>query len=158
MNKILDAREKRAKHILELMKEFKHKTIVIMKANVPGVNKNPRNMGFICRYFSELIDTTFGEKIIDYKKIKSLDGDYMFFIINDSGNVVKEKTILIEEKNSLGRLIDIDVFNETAITREDVQCETRKCLICDNYAHLCSRSKEHDEPEVFNAKIGRAHV
>ena len=74
----------------------------------------------------------------------------MYFIINDSGNIVKEKTILIEEKNSLGRLVDIDVFNETAISREDVECETRKCLICDNYAHLCSRSKEHNDTEVFN--------
>jgi holo-ACP synthase CitX len=149
MNKILDAREKRANHILQLIKNYKDKTIVIMKANVPGVNKNPKNMGFICRYFSELVDSTFGDKIIDSKKIKSLDGDYMYFIINDSGNIVKEKTILIEEKNHLGRLIDIDVFNETAITREDVECETRKCLICDNYAHLCSRSKEHSESEVF---------
>ena len=150
MNEILEAREKRANHIHELMEEFKHETIVIMKANVPGVNKNPKNMAFICRYFSELVHTTFGNKIIKSEKILSLDGDYMYFIINDSGNIVKEKTILIEEKNSLGRLVDIDVFNETAISREDVECETRKCLICVNYAHLCSRSKEHNDTEVFN--------
>ena len=150
MSEILDAREKRANHIVELMKEFKHKTIVIMKANVPGVNKNPINMVFICRYYCELMNKTFGKKIIKSKQIKSLDGDYMYYVLNEVGNVVKEKTILIEEKNHLGRLVDLDVFNEAAITRKDLQCEMRKCLICDNYAHICARSKAHSDIEVFD--------
>ena len=150
MNDILNARELKSNHIKELMNEFKGKTIVIMKANVPGVNKNPKNMVFICRYHCELMNKTFGNKIVESKQIKSLDGDYMYYVINDSGNVVKEKTILIEEQKQLGRLIDIDVFNEYAITREDLECEMRKCLICDNYAHICSRSKAHSDLEVFN--------
>mgnify|MGYP000968126826 CR=1 FL=1 len=119
MSEILDAREKRANHIVELKKEFKGKTIVIMKANVPGVNKNPENMVFICRYYSELMSKTFNNKIIDSRQVKSIDGDYMYYIINDSGNIVKEKTIQLEDKFSLGRLIDIDVYNEFAITREE---------------------------------------
>ena len=116
MSEILNAREKRANHIQELMKEYKNKTIVILKANVPGVNKNPKNMVFICRYFCELMNKTFKDNIIKTDQIKSLDGDYVYYIINSSGNVVKEKTILIEEKNLLGRLVDIDVFNDSAIT------------------------------------------
>lgn len=150
MSSILDAREKRANHIKELMNKYKNQTIVIMKANVPGIDKNPKNMVFICRYYCELMSKAFGKKIVDSKQIKSLDGDYMYYIINESGNVVKEKTILIEEKNVLGRLIDIDVFNKFAITRTDLLCEMRKCLICENYAHICARSKAHTELEVFN--------
>ena len=99
MSEILDAREKRANHIQELMNEFTGKTIVIMKANVPGINKNPLNMVFICRYYSELISNTFKEKIVVSKQIKSLDGDYMYYVINEAGNVVKEKTIFIEDEN-----------------------------------------------------------
>jgi triphosphoribosyl-dephospho-CoA synthetase len=74
----------------------------------------------------------------------------MYYVLNEVGNVVKEKTILIEEKNHLGRLVDLDVFNEAAITRKDLQCEMRKCLICDNYAHICARSKAHSDIEVFD--------
>ena len=150
MNKILDAREKRANHILELMNEFKQKTIVIIKTNVPGANKNPRNMGFICHYFSEIFKEAFGKKILYSQKIKSFDGDYFYFVVSDVGKIVKEKTIAIEELNSLGRLIDIDVFNESSITREDINRKARKCLICDNDAHICSRNKKHSESELFN--------
>ena len=150
MCNILDAREKRANHVKELIKEYTGKTVVIMKANVPGVNKNPKNMVFICQYYMGLMDKTFSNKVIRSEKVESLDGDYMFYIIDEVGNIVKEKTILIEEKNILGRLVDIDVFNETAITRADLECEMRKCLICDNYAHACSRSKAHTDIEVFN--------
>ncbi len=150
MSPILAAREKRANHIKELMEEHKNKSIVIMKANVPGIDKNPKNMVFICRYYCELMNKTFKDIIIESKQIKSLDGDYMYYVIDEAGNVVKEKTILIEEKNILGRLVDIDVYDKNAITREDLSCEMRKCLICDKYAHMCSRSKAHSDIEVFN--------
>lgn len=150
MSSVLEAREKRGNHIKELMSEHIGKTIVIMKANVPGVNKNPENMVFICRYYSELMNLTFNDKLIEAKQVKSIDGDYMCYVINESGNVVKEKTILLEEQKQLGRLIDIDVFSEFAITREDLKCEMRKCLICHYYAHVCSRSKKHSDEEVLN--------
>ena len=150
MSNILNARENRAIHIKELMEEHEYKTIVIMKANVPGIEKNPKNMVFICRYYCELMNKTFNTKIIETKQIKSLDGDYLYYVIDEAGNVVKEKTILIEEKNILGRLVDIDVYNQYAITREDLKREMRKCLICNNYAHICVRSKAHSDTEVFN--------
>lgn len=151
MNQILEARENRSKHINKLIEEHKYKSIVVMKANVPGFDKNPKNMGFICHYFSELIDKTFKGKIIESNQVISMDGNYKYYVIEETGRIVKEKTILIEEKNLLGRLVDIDVFNEIAISRNDIACEMRKCLICDNYAHLCSRSKKHSDEEVFNA-------
>lgn len=149
MSFILDAREKRAKHIQELIEEYTGKSIVIMKANVPGVNKNPLNMVFICRYYNELMNATFDGKIVISRQIKSLDGDYMYYVINEAGNVVKEKTILIEDENILGRLIDIDVFDKYAITRSKLKCEMRKCLICNDYAHVCARSKSHVEVDLF---------
>lgn len=150
MSNILDAREKRANHIIELMNEYQNYSILIMKANVLGIDKNPKNMVFICRYYGELIDKTFNNNILISKQVKSLDGDYMYYVIKESGNVVKEKTILIEEKNILGRLIDIDVYDKHAITRKDLKCEMRKCLICNNNAHICSRSKAHSDNEVSN--------
>lgn len=149
MSRILDAREKRSVHIKDLMDNNIGLSIVIMKANVPGINKNPGNMVFICRYYGELIMNTFKKNIVKSEQIKSLDGDYMYFIIKESGNIVKEKTILLEEKSILGRLIDIDVYDKHAITRSDLECEMRKCLICNDYAHLCARSKAHNNEDVF---------
>ncbi len=150
MSDILNAREKRALHINELMNTYKDKTIVIIKLNVPGVEKNPRNMGFICRYYYDIVNSTFDSKIVTSKHVKSLDGDYMFFIVSEIGKKVKEKTILIEEQIDLGRLIDIDVYNESAINRSDLLYKNRKCIICDDYAYNCVRSKKHCTEEIHN--------
>mgnify|MGYP000005487224 CR=1 FL=1 len=149
MNEILDAREQRSNHVKELISKYKYKTVVIMKANVPGINKNLMKMRFICNLYNTIIYDTFKEKIIDVGRIESLDGNYIYYVIDEEGTLVKEKTIILEEENALGRLIDIDVYNEKPISREDVSCEMRLCLICNNYAHICGRNKTHSEEEIF---------
>ena len=152
MSLILEAREKRAQHITELMKEFEYKTIVVLKLNVPGSEKNPARLKFIWNIYDFLIEKEFKQKIITQAKIESVDGNYAYYVVEEDGKIVKEKTILIEEANILGKLVDIDVYNETAITRSYLKHEMRKCLICDNYSHVCVRNKTHTQGELF-AKI-----
>lgn len=145
---ILDAREYRSKHIEKLRKENPHKTVCILKTNVVGSNKNPIYMRFICRYFREIVINTFKDKLIDMGHTPSLDGDYCFFVMDAKGLLVKERMVEIEESTPLGRLIDIDVYNEKNFSRNDLEIEMRKCLICDGYAHFCSRDKTHSEEEI----------
>jgi|LGOV01.1.fsa_nt_gb holo-ACP synthase CitX len=149
MNNILRARETRAEHIQNLMKDNYNKTVVILKSNVVGANKNPRHMKFICKFFNDIVLNIFKDKIINYGRELSKDGDYCYYVINELGSLVKVRTIEIEEHYQLGRLIDIDVYNEKSISRQDLSCEMRRCLICDNYAHICSRNKVHTEEEIF---------
>ena len=61
MSIILEAREKRARHIEALMQEFKYKTIIILKTNVPGADKNPRKLKFICKYSDILYNRKKGQ-------------------------------------------------------------------------------------------------
>ncbi len=150
MSEILIFREKRAQHIEALMKEYKYKTIVILKTNVPGINKNPTNMKFICNLYNIFIHNLFPKKVIKEDQVESLDGNYKYYVIAEEGNIVKERTVLLEEENKLGRLVDIDVYNQTAISRTDISCEMRKCLICDNYSHICARNQTHTEAAIFN--------
>ena len=145
---ILQAREIRGKHVSELMELHKYKTIAILKLNVVGKNKNPINMRFICLFFDNLIHQEFQGKIIESMKVRSDDGDYIYYVINEEGNLVKQRTIFIEDEHYLGRLIDIDIYNETSISRSDMSCEMRKCLICDNYAHICSRNQTHSQKDI----------
>ncbi len=150
MNNILKAREIRAKHIEQLMKDNFNKTVVVLKSNVVGANKNPRQMKFVCKFFNDIVLNIFKDKIIKYGQVLSEDGDYCYYVINELGSLVKVRTIEIEEYYQLGRLIDIDVYNEKSISRQDLSCEMRRCLICDNYAHICSRNKVHTEDEIFS--------
>ena len=150
MSEILNARENRGKHIESLMKEFEYMTIAVLKLNVVGEDKNPEFMKFICLLFDRLIKQEFGKKIVESKRQFSLDGDYIYYVINEEGTVVKERTIEIEDNNYLGRLIDIDIYHKKSISRQDMSCEMRKCIICDNYAHVCSRNKTHSREDVSN--------
>lgn len=150
MSDILVAREARSEHIQSLMDKHTHKTIAILKLNVVGKNKNPINMRFICLLFDGLIKQEFQSKIIESDKVESKDGDYIYYVIEEEGNIVKEKTIYIEDNNYLGRLVDIDVYNDISITRSDMSCEMRKCLVCDNYAHICARNQTHTLKEINN--------
>ncbi len=152
MEEILVAREKRANHILALREQFKDKTIVILKLNVPGNDKNLLKLKFIYRLYHEKMMNEFQEKIIKTAKVKSLDGDYFFYVINEDGKKVKAKTVLLEETNAIGKLVDLDVYQDEKISRTELGYCLRKCLICNQDAHLCVRSKAHSLNEVF-AKI-----
>ena len=127
MNQILLAREQRSEHIEQLMNSYKDMTLAVLKLNVAGAEKNPVYMKFICLLFHKHIQEEFHSKIITFEKVSSLDGDYIYYIINEKGNIVKERTIYIEDHNYFGRLVDIDVFSDKGISRSDLQCEMRKC-------------------------------
>lgn len=150
MNPILKAREVRAKHIKELMDAYPNQTVIILKTNVVGENKNPLHLKFMCSFFTDIIFDTFQDKIITSGNQQSDDGNYCYFVVDEIGAMVKIRTIEIEEASPLGRLIDIDVYHKKSITRQDLSCEMRKCLICDNYAHLCARAKKHTEKELHD--------
>ncbi|MDO4264853.1 MAG: triphosphoribosyl-dephospho-CoA synthase CitG [Eubacteriales bacterium] len=63
---------------------------------------------------------------------------------------LKEKTVGLEEAHALGRLFDIDVLdrNGSALTRELVGAERRRCLLCGGDAKECGRSRTHTVPEL----------
>ena len=145
---ILDARESRRAHIDTMETDYPNKTVVILKTNVVGANKNLSYMAFICRHYSKIIATTFEEKILLMGHQLSLDGDYCYFVIDENGLLVKRKMIEIEESNTLGRLIDIDVYNNKSYSRTDLLEERRKCLLCNNEAVICARTKAHSETDI----------
>jgi len=148
MNSILEAREDRAKHIKELMNDYLNKTVIILKTNVVGENKNPLHLKFLCAFFNDIIFETFNDKVILNGHQFSDDGNYCFFVVDEIGTMVKIRTMEIEEATPLGRLIDIDVYHKKSISRQDLSCEMRKCLLCDNYAHICARNKTHSRQEL----------
>ena len=94
MSDVLVAREARSKHIQELIDKFKDYTIVVLKLNVIGLNKNPAKMKFICMLYNNYIINEFKGKIIETSKRESLDGDYLYFIIKEEGNIVKERNYI----------------------------------------------------------------
>ncbi|MDD4219505.1 MAG: citrate lyase holo-[acyl-carrier protein] synthase [Bacilli bacterium] len=86
------------------------------------------------------------EKITGYEAYLLLDGD---------ANNIKYSLLEVEEDTSLGRLFDIDVFDITGdkLCRTNYNKSFRKCLICDNVAFECGRSRKHSVDEVLEKEI-----
>lgn len=138
-NKILLAREEKKIFINQYLKEF---DVVILKGNIPGLNKNIVLLPLL------LQPVHFEIMKLDPKSIsfhESSDGNFYCYLFNKGQNL-KEKTIEIEEKHPLGRFVDIDVYQGiTSISRNTL----RKCFICNNAAFVCQRNKTHTLDELL---------
>jgi holo-ACP synthase CitX len=149
MNSVLKAREERAKLIEEWTLNHSGNSILVLKLNVVGDVKNIVRMQFILTFFHHQLIKIFSHHITECQYVESLDGHFYIYAIKEKGRQIKERTIVLEDHNALGRLVDMDVYDQKAISRTDLECELRTCFICDDYAHICARSKRHTREEIF---------
>lgn len=138
---MLDQREKRAFQISEVKNRYPQQSIISFKLNIPGENKNNEKLLFA---FNEGLNLLDYEIIYDERSNKT--GPECILISNDSKEDVKAKMIAIEDTHPLGRLYDLDVLD---IDRSELNISPRKCLICDDEAHVCSRSRKHGLSDVL---------
>lgn len=150
---ILMFREERIKEINSLVD--KH-NIICVKSNIVGLQKNTNYGDFVLKYFQKKIDDyLFINNITINKKIvrMSFDGDYILYLLNKDIHL-KEEMITLEESEEIGRLIDIDVYEESqngnGLVKSITRKNPRKCLICDNPVFICQRLKTHTTEELIN--------
>lgn len=72
-------------------------------------------------------------------------GPEAFWSLSAPAWMIKHVTVHLEETHPLGRLWDLDVFCPTAglIKRSAIHQPMRRCFICDEPAHVCSRMRRH---------------
>jgi holo-ACP synthase len=82
-----------------------------------------------------------------------LDTGNEFLAVVDNIPALQLKSVMltIEEHHPLGRLFDIDVFDNNGhiISRDSVDQPRRRCLVCDQDAKICVRSRAHPLNEVI---------
>jgi holo-ACP synthase/triphosphoribosyl-dephospho-CoA synthase len=86
--------------------------------------------GFTCKDFLPHVAPTGAETLFTCK------GDAKAF---------KALTCKLEEEHPLGRLMDIDVFDERGflLSRAMFGFKKRRCLVCDEEAFVCARAQKH---------------
>ncbi|MFC6604239.1 citrate lyase holo-[acyl-carrier protein] synthase [Ectobacillus funiculus] len=64
--------------------------------------------------------------------------------------------VFIEEKNKVGRLFDFDVFTNKMeqISRSQLGLNERMCLVCNDSAKVCGRSRKHSTEELLEKLYG----
>ncbi|MBU1141967.1 MAG: citrate lyase holo-[acyl-carrier protein] synthase [Firmicutes bacterium] len=141
-NDPLDARENRLNEINHLMTP--DNTIILVKANIPGTNKNIREAHLLVRLFCLKIQNLYPLKKAEIKV--SPDGPYCLFAVDTNNSLdIKKHMVMIEETHPLGRFIDLDVFhlNQFSLSRTDLHIPNRKCYLCNQDALFCSRNQTH---------------
>ena len=144
---ILQSREQRYHHILNKTKTYE--TLICVKANTPGLNKNRYSSYFLLRQFDQVIQSSF--QVIYHEFYTSQDGPYHLYALSDQ-SIQKLKMVLIgiEDNHPLGRLVDIDLYHKgTNISRNDININPRTCLLCNNPAIACMRNHTHTLDELL---------
>lgn len=139
-NNILIAREKKYQFIKQFITDYQ---VITLKANIVGDNKKIKEAYILLSYFDTKISKYCTSKYI----FDDFDGPMIIYLCQKD-KCLKETMVLYEENDELGRFVDIDVyFNDSkSISRNTL----RKCYLCDNYAFVCGKNKNHSAEKLNN--------
>ena len=150
IDEILNCREKRVVIQNEMIRKYK-KTVISFTMNIPGPIKTNNEIKKAFDIGKNLILEKLKENNIEILEIQELNentGNELFISVNSLAKKIKNITVSIEEASELGRLFDMDVIdiNFEKLSRESF----RKCLICEEQAQECGRSRKHSVGELQN--------
>lgn len=145
LQEILDAREQRAQKQQALLSQYQ-KPLICFTMNIPGPEKMNRDIATAFAVGNWLLrERLTGCHIVHKALQQNHAGCEAFYVVDLPAKQLKQLTIAIEDTDPIGRLFDMDVLDTdgSKLTREDLGFERRKCLLCDNDAALCARSRAH---------------
>lgn len=149
---MLEARERRAVLQKELIQRF-HTPVISFTLNIPGPVKV---LPLVPEAFFSGISSIrsalpeHGFPILKEVTVLEKTGLEALFVTDSSLEDLKAVMTAIEDGSQLGRLFDIDVIRPdgTKVSREELGLSPRRCLLCGQPAHACSRSRRHSVDEL----------
>ena len=152
IEEVLMCRERRVDIQNKMIKKY-NMPLISFTMNIPGPIKTNQQIKKAFDIGKTLILEKLKENNIEVFEIKELDentGNELFISVDSTAEKVKDITVAIEESSQLGRLFDIDVIdvNFEKLSRKSF----RKCLICEEQAQECGRSRKHSI-EVLQNKV-----
>ena len=160
LSEMLDFREKKAMLQTELMNNGMGCVVVSLGMNIPGPVKSTPAVFHVFEEGQHLIENMLrvsGSRIVEKCMLKENAGYAAIYQVLGAGaRDLKKKMATIEETHACGRLFDIDVLgvDGNAVTREQVGVQRRKCLLCEQDAKICGRSRAHSVKELSD-QVGK---
>lgn len=152
-SKFLAAREARQELLSRALGAGRPATLFV-SLNLPGPDKSPPGATALFRRGCAEIAETFRGSLLVTAGCDVL-GPFSLRVLDADPCSVKRLCIGIEESHPAARLLDLDVYaaESAQIGRASLGLPARRCLLCDQPAVDCMRSRRHAIAEV----IARAH-
>lgn len=153
LEEMLIAREKRVMIQSTLIQSYRV-PLICFTLNIPGPVKVFDNLPEIFSDGCEQIEHILERNKISFFHAQSVEektGREAFYCADGSPEDLKKWMTALEDGSTIGRLYDIDVLriDGTKVSREEFGMAPRKCLLCDEYAHACSRNRTHSVEELI---------
>ncbi|MBR1793635.1 MAG: citrate lyase holo-[Bacteroidales bacterium] len=151
LDQLLASRDERHAIQLEIIQSHPHHTLICLTVVMPGSIKRNKQSLTVATSAVEALKEAFHpnpDQLIE----RDLPTGYEAFLITEVGCLeAKRKTCEIEDTHPLGRLFDIDVLDAEGIpiSRQSINHNPRKCLLCDNEARFCMRNHTHTQDELW---------
>lgn len=144
LQEILDNRELRAARQKQLLQQGG--ALVYFTLNIPGpVKISPRIRLAFCEGKARISQTLDGICTVHLHDERCAPTGYeAWWLVEGNSFSLKRAMCNVEDMPLLGRLWDIDVLTpDGKISRQELSVSGRKCLICDQNAFICARSRAH---------------
>lgn len=91
-------------------------------------------------------------RVLDRQVLWLPTGPEALWCVEHSATEIKAHCAMLEQTHPLGRLWDLDVICPTLgpVGRKSLGNDMRRCLLCDEPAHACARSRRHPQDQVVS--------
>lgn len=151
---LLAAKENRAARQAEWLRHYQQ-PIISLTLVTPGAVKDTmryRNtMGVALQACDQMLWQR-GWQMLDRQVFWLPTGAEAMWCVAHPATELKAQCIELEQTHPLGRLWDFDIFcpQNGQVGRHSLDRSTRRCLVCDEPAHSCARSRRHPLDEVVS--------
>lgn len=153
LHEILAARECRANKQKELLQQY-NRPIISFTMNIAG----PQKYNELIRWGFELGNRWLKIQLSDLAVLHQEEqilptGCESYYVVDAPAKELKLRAVQIEDSVPVARLFDMDVLDSdgSKLERTALGFPQRKCLLCQNPAHICGRSRAHSV-EALQAK------
>ena len=147
---LLNSREQRVGLIDKLLKQY-NTPLLVMRVNYPGLKKTNDVTVNIIKAMSPLICTFLSDNLRGTFLNQGAEGPIFYAAVGEDVSTLKKIALDFEEDHSLGRCLDLDVYDRlgNSLSRQVLGFPKRKCYLCEDDAHHCVRAKRHSEHEII---------
>lgn len=153
LESLLEAREQRAFLQQKCLEDYQQTVLSLTLLAVGGVKKNALLDVIFAKALQNLTALFTQLKIqptVEF--IRPLEtGHEAIFVLPIDAVELKRATIALEDSSPLARLWDIDVIDSAGhlLSRTELDCPPRPCLLCSQDAKSCARSRKHSVAEIL---------